>query len=597
MNLLRSERSGTHWGGVWPCHDSEPVESSNLGEATLTITILSSVAQNSALLAACLVLILCAGRSHAEGAPHRASSFVDHDRCESYVDAFNRCDDELIKNAFPNADAWNWMRQNVPWFECPDSEIEETYYYRWWVYRKHIKQTNHGYVVTEFLPEVKHSGKYNTIACAAGLHIEEGRWLCDREYVEDYIRFWFSEDGEPRKYSMWIAHAVYEYCITVGDFTLAGEYLDALAANYERWEKSNQHHSGLFWSHDDRDGGEYSISGNGLRPTLNSYMYADALAISRIARLFNRPELEKKFRARAENLKSLVQTRLWDQGLAFYTTIPLERRSDEVETFDHSQFPPARRVRELYGYLPWKFQLAGEHHAQAWHQLLDPAGFQAPFGPTTAEQRHPRFMKNRIKRCQWDGSSWPFTTSLTLGALANVLHHCEQDIVTKEDYLDLLRQYSRCQKRTLPYGEQIRWIGESLHPHSGIWLSRAIALDLNIDLVKSRDGVKDKNHALQRGKDYNHSSFCDLVISGLIGLEFKENGGFTVAPLLPEGVWDWFALEDVRYRDQSIAVLWDRTGERYGRGAGMTVMIDGRVVAAADALSPLAVRGAVGKSL
>ena len=199
-------------------------------------------------------------------------------------------------------------------------------------------------------------------------------------------------------------------------------------------------------------------------------------------------------------------------------------------------------------------------------------------------------MKYRVKRCQWDGSSWPFATSLTLGALKNVLQHYEQDVVTKRDFLDLMRQYARCQKRTLPYGEQIRWIGESLHPHSGIWLSRAIALDVNIDLTKARDGVKDKNHAMQRGKDYNHSSFCDLVISGLVGLEFTEKGDLIVAPLLPGDAWDWFALDGVKYMSRTLSIIWDRTGEKYRRGAGMTVMLDGRVVGTATDLTHLTIR-------
>ena len=56
------------------------------------------------------------------------------------------------------------MEENVPRFECPDKELEEIYYFRWWTFRKHIKETPDGFVITEFLPKVSWSGKYNKIS-------------------------------------------------------------------------------------------------------------------------------------------------------------------------------------------------------------------------------------------------------------------------------------------------------------------------------------------------------------------------------------------------------------------------------------------------
>ena len=85
------------------------------------------------------------------------------DNFEHYADYFNSIDDEPIKNLISNDESWDWMQENIPLFECPDKEIEEIYYYRWWIYRKHIKNTPSGYVITEFLPEVRHAKKYNTI--------------------------------------------------------------------------------------------------------------------------------------------------------------------------------------------------------------------------------------------------------------------------------------------------------------------------------------------------------------------------------------------------------------------------------------------------
>jgi hypothetical protein len=113
------------------------------------------------------------------------------------IDEFNRGDVELITNTVPNARAWEWMKENIPWFDCSDKEIQEIYYFRWWTFRKHLKLTPAGYIVTEFLPPVPWAGKFNSISCAAGHHIDEGRWLHDRRYLDDYIRFWFSRRRKP----------------------------------------------------------------------------------------------------------------------------------------------------------------------------------------------------------------------------------------------------------------------------------------------------------------------------------------------------------------------------------------------------------------
>src|SRR5205823_3737652 len=105
-----------------------------------------------------------------------------------YVDSFNATDVEDVVNFVPNVRAWDWMTANVPLFECPEKDMEEMYYFRWWCFRKHIVQTPVGFVLTEFITPVKHAGAYNTISCAFGHHVAEGRWLRDDRYLDEYTR-------------------------------------------------------------------------------------------------------------------------------------------------------------------------------------------------------------------------------------------------------------------------------------------------------------------------------------------------------------------------------------------------------------------------
>src|SRR5689334_19971096 len=133
------------------------------------------------------------------------------DNYKHYIDTFNKNDYELYKpGEFSNEKAWDFLEKNIPFFDCPDKQLEETYYFRWWTYRKHIRSTPEGHIITEFLPDVYWAGRYNSIACAAAHHFMEGRWLRETSYFEEYAKFWLKGSGtnNVRGYSFWIANAL-----------------------------------------------------------------------------------------------------------------------------------------------------------------------------------------------------------------------------------------------------------------------------------------------------------------------------------------------------------------------------------------------------
>ena len=156
---------------------------------------------------------------------------------KQWVSGFN-ADDRGLQGEIPNDKALDFMKKNVPRFECPDEELERTYYFRWWTFRKHIRKTPEGYVVTEFLPEVPWAREYNTINCPAGHHFREGRWLHDPEILSDYARFYFGGGGNPRQYSFWAADSILQFCNVTGDQTLATGLLDKLVENYHAWKRT-----------------------------------------------------------------------------------------------------------------------------------------------------------------------------------------------------------------------------------------------------------------------------------------------------------------------------------------------------------------------
>ncbi|MGB7156798.1 MAG: glycosyl hydrolase family 65 protein [Tepidisphaeraceae bacterium] len=478
------------------------------------------------------------------------------DDYKHYVDAFNAADVEMSVNLIPNAAAWDWMSENVPLFACPDETIERIYYYRWWTFRKHVKQTPKGIIITEFIEPVRHAGTYNSISCALGHHLAEGRWIRDGRILDEYTRFWFrgGEDGGPEyrfhRYSQWTAAAMLDRARVAGDDALLLDLLPDLIADYAKWEQEKRRPDGLFWQFDVWDGMEESISGSRIhknaRPTINSYMYANALAIAEIATMARRPDVAESFRTKAAELKSLTQEALWDARVKFFKA--------------QAEEGPLSDAREAIGFIPWCFNLPDPGREDAWAQFIDPQGFWAPMGLTTAERRHPRFRSHGVGKCEWDGAVWPFATSQTLVALANVLRHYDQRHVTKRHYLDAMHVYALAHQRD---GEP--YIGEYHDEVTGEWL-------------------KGDN---QRSRCYNHSTFADLVIAGLVGLCPRGDSTIDVHPLLPADTWDWFCVDNVPYHGRTLTIAWDRTGAKYGRGPGLSIAIGGRRVATSPDLGPL----------
>jgi len=471
-----------------------------------------------------------------------------------YVERFNRADKNPAKANIPNEKALEWMRANVPLFESADKELEEVYYFRWWTYRKHVRQTPAGYIITEFLPDVPWAGKFNSIDCAAGHHLYEGRWLRTARYIDEYSRFWFGGGGEPRRYSFWAADALYARYLVNRDRAFVTRLLPDLVANFEAWEKDHLDANGLFWQIDDRDGMEISIGGSGYRPTINSYMYGDARAIAAIARLAGQDEVARRFDRRADEIRRLTDRQLWDDSASFYETRP------------RGENTPFAGVREEVGFVPWYFNLPEPGREAAWKQLTDPQGFQAPYGPTTAERRHPRFRFAYDHECLWNGPSWPFATTQTLVALANLLNNYQQGYVTPRDYYALLKTYAHSHRLKVADGTYVRWIDENLDPDTGEWIARSI-------LQSKQSPDKD------RGGDYNHSGFADLIITGLAGLRPRADDIVEVNPLVAPGPQSYFRLSRVPYHGHELEI-------EYGP-AGLRVSADGKLLASARQLGKL----------
>lgn len=496
------------------------------------------------------------------------AAVLKSDDYKHYVDYFNSMEDENIAQAIPNSEAWEWLKANVPLFDCPDKQFEQMWYYRWWTLRKHIEKTQAGYAMTEFLVRRSYADKYNLIASALGHHIHESRWIRNPKYLDGIIHTWYyGNNGNPMKkldfYSSWTPQSIYARYLVDGDSARLVSLLPRMKWEYSQWDShrwNTPQGKGLYWQYDVRDAMEETISGGrrekNARPSINSYMYGNAIAISEASRLANDTESVRYYADKADTIRTLMLDKLWDKRDGFFEVRKPVFDANGIVVADTSA-----HVREEIGFLPWYFDVvsAGTKYDSAWLQLTTDSGFRAPYGITTAERRHPLFRSHGSGTCEWDGAVWPFATSQTLTALEEWINDRDNKLVNAggvdttmrywhEVYFDNMKKYVESQShRGRPY------IGEYLDETTGAWL------------------MGDR----ERSRYYNHSTFNDLMITGLCGLRPSSGDMLTVNPLLPDGNWDWFCLDNVRYHGHDITIVWDKDGSRYHVGRGLSVLVDG----------------------
>jgi hypothetical protein len=467
-----------------------------------------------------------------------------------HVDTFQQQERDATGKLYEGEDGedtWGWMQREIPWFEASDEQFEEMYYFRWCAWKKHLVKAPGGYIITEWLPKPD-LADFGALPDAAPFHVAEARWLHTTAIAEDDARFWFTPGNDSHKYSDALAATIHDLTLANGDSTFATSLLPAIKSSYKSWEGTQQDADGLFWSIDTRDAMEKSISGDGYRPTLNSYMYADARAIAKIAAADGDFSTASTFNHKADTLRSLIDTRLWNPKDQFYEVLSpaadsgIPKQKKFVDPGTQLQFSG---VREQIGYIPWLYGIPAASHAVAWKQLFEPQGFDGKYGAPTAERRSPRFRFTSSDQCTWNGPAWPFAMTQTLLALA-AYEDQPSPILSHADYFKLFSRYVLAEHQTLANGHIIDWIGEDCDADTDEWIAK--------DMLIAR------NKQVGRGNYYNHSGFADPLITGLVGLHPRADNRIVIDPLLPAGQWSYFALDALPYHHHLLTILWDATG-------------------------------------
>ena len=503
-----------------------------------------------------------------------------------------------------------WYDANLAAFHCSDPLVEKLFYHRAYVLRKNMMTPNLGALKWPTQSEGRWRSSWypNVISYGAAHQIREARWLADPQYWTGHLRTWAMNQKADHvypshvtpagpsggQYTDWITSTAWEGHLVHPDRGVLSELVDRLAENVRGWQKVyDPDGDGLLMVDDHWWTGmeyqpsffafsDYKTEPNFSQPTqrvnlervdLTAYNFGNAQNVARIYTFLGQPEKAKEFEALAAKISKAVGEKMWHKEKRFFYSL----RADDDTPAD---------VKEVIGVYPFYFGMfpAASGFQAAWDSILDPGQFWTPWPVASVSKECPAYSQDgwpqadgRAAGCMWNGPTWPHANSIVMTAMARTLRDdCalakdKASLLTREKLWELFTSFTKAQYRN--QDAAFPWTGEFYNGESGVWKTAE--------------------------RDYNHSTWLDILIPELIGLVPTSDDILELDPLIPPGALAHFTLDGQRFHGRDITVVWDAPGDNqdsHGDGReGLDLYLDGQVVASSPELSRLRVDLKTGK--
>jgi hypothetical protein len=483
-----------------------------------------------------------------------------------------------------------WFDQNIPRFDCSDIWLTKMWYHRWYVVRKNHLKPGVGLTLEETFTEGKWNSEWYSasITYGAGHILRETRWLQDAEYARNYFRgfarnqredglyrSWYVDgiarpDGDEGKYTDWITAAVWDLHLVHPDERFLREARPALEKNVAYWQTHDWDNDGLlvvdshWWTGmewqpsffyttsyelgERRDGND--VQNPVKRLDLTSYQYANVTALAKVQHLLGNEDAARDCEALAAKIQSGVEQKMWDQASGFlYDLLP---GTDEK----------MRTAKTIAAFYPFYAGINNNVFPRAWSHLTEE--FWTTYPPASTATDSPAYSQEKEMKgkpltiCYWNGPTWPHANSLVISGLARSLQTIPEEHSKpgelRKALFDMLQSFGRVQFEEGDYSRPLT--GEFYRGDTGQWMTPE--------------------------RDYNHSTWADLIITTVAGLVPRADDVLEVSPLLPpasEGGWTHFCLENIPYHGRRLTLVWDDPStaeDAYQDGdKGFTVYVDG----------------------
>ncbi len=481
----------------------------------------------------------------------------------------------LAKDAIAESkNSWEEYFASLPYFECTDPYLTKYYWYRWYglrlctvdvgvdelqypcvfegidMFRHHVGYSAHVHMLeTSWMPDPSLAqGSFLSIfnqqsesgeipghlgLVRGGWSFYHGNWGYGLTQVQDLHRdMSFTE----RVYPML---AKYAHCFKrERDAEDSGMY-DVIDQNETGQEYSSRY---LFASEAADEWRRFQLKG----VDATTYMYLVLRSLEDMACALGKPQESKSWGESAEKTRNAVREKMWDPECALFLDV-------HPETGERSFSQVA------VSFYPFMTDIVTEDHLQSIDKhLLNPNEYWTPFPVPSSSLTDPYFSaepewKDKRMICPWNGRTWPMVNSHIVEALAITAERFNKPYGSSA--AELLSKYIR----------MMFWDGDLARPNC-------------FEHYNPLTGMPCGYRGID---DYQHSWVVDLIIKYVAGL---RTGGGTLIEVKPlDFGLDSFVLDNVHYRGRTVKIRWEAA-------SGLSVHVDGQLVAFSKVLEPLAAK-------
>ena len=478
-----------------------------------------------------------------------------------------------------------WFDDNCPRFECNDPYVTRCWWYRMFIMRHCLSRARVGNLPHAYFFEGTHESHFPRLIAFSSPHIiDEARWLRNGDYAwgqvlnhtlnpDDQDKFFISArvDKKGGDYNNWITTAAWglyevhpnlmylEECLAplIADVRGTLKRFDPdgnkLPAPRSHWTTGMEFQPSFFYFTDYDD---TKPDAKLERPDFASYLYANAMAVMYACRELGQAKLGTQFETLAQEIRQACIKVMWDEQDNFFYAA---RQGDGAKA----------RVREVVDFYPFAFGLAplDPKYTAALKYLIDPAEFWTPFPPATVSKKCPAYTPiperwpakgGKTHGCMWNGPAWPHATSVVLNAVAAAIQDYRQDIVNPDYFRLMLDRYTH-----------LHFPGDNL--------GQPLLREYNNGDTGEPTGCP----------DYFHSTYCDLIVRYVAGLQPNNDDRLIVRPI--PGLFSRFALTGVRYRNHLVDIVYNTAEVGRPTKVGLSVYVDGHLAAHRATLGDLVV--------
>ena len=487
---------------------------------------------------------------------------------------------------------------SAPSFSCSDSLLNRMWAYRWFLLRRNLADPQRGSLRSPLFYEGRGLKMTDTpydpqgwefsklITFSTPFHLLESRWRADpspaygevldlaRHPRDDGLLQSLYVDRPSGVYTHFIPWAAWQLYLVHPNREWLREVAPALADDLHAWLRmydsdgdllpeidrhgmtGKEFQPSFWWTPD----GFLTDPGEPPNPVLERvdaacYLHMNASALADIFRELGDEGSATEFAGSAAGIRKSVLRLMWDPDLRFFCDLAP----------GHTRIP----VRNVVGFDPFMAGIAGEEHLGVFAHLADPNAFASEYPIPSVSMDNPlyapdaTFSGKRIKGphgCVWNGPTWPFANSTVLMSLAEASRRSEHRL----DKLFAEIFYSN--SRLMLLG------GDSSRPEV-------------VEHYNSETGTP-----ISQEEDYFHSSWIDLVVTGVAGLRVSRE--MVVADPIDVGL-DYLDLDGVVVRGRRLRITWRKRDREcpLDLEPGLMIWVDGRPVARSDTLARLEIAG------